>query len=94
MASITYSIHKYISDDIFSARFVLLLLVERFSRSTILLFAQISIYYIFVPRLVPESPRWLVSQGKHKEAEQILRKISAVNRVHFPEEVTWINEVN
>ncbi|KAK2140710.1 hypothetical protein LSH36_1273g00029 [Paralvinella palmiformis] len=42
--------------------------------------------------LVPESPRWLISQGKYKKAEKILHNISDVNRVDFPEEVTWINK--
>ncbi|XP_060063685.1 organic cation transporter protein-like [Ylistrum balloti] len=35
--------------------------------------------------LMPESPRWLISQGKYGEAEQILRKVAEKNGTQYPE---------
>jgi OCT family organic cation transporter-like MFS transporter 4/5 len=41
--------------------------------------------YVF---LLDESPRWLVSRGRNKEAMKIMRKIARLNRRHLPEETT------
>ncbi|XP_070532061.1 organic cation transporter protein-like isoform X2 [Ptychodera flava] len=37
--------------------------------------------------LVPESPRWLISVGRNKEAEEIIRKCGRVNNVPVPEDI-------
>lgn len=38
-----------------------------------------SFVVLFIFKTIPESPRWLASQGKIKEAEHILRKIGKEN---------------
>ena len=40
---------------------------------------------VYNARLIPESTRWLVVQGKKKEAEKALRKVAAINGKVYPE---------
>jgi len=38
-------------------------------------------------RIMPESPRWLISKGRYKEASKIVEKIAKVNKVQLPDDV-------
>ena len=38
-------------------------------------------------RLVPESPRWLIVQGRYAKAREILQKIASMNSRKLPEDI-------
>ena len=39
-------------------------------------------------RLLPESPRWLLMKGRHKEAVSIMCRMAKANGHHLPEDIT------
>ena len=53
----------------------------------IIIIIAIIIPEYFLLRLVPESPRWLVTRGKVAEAKVILSKMAKANGARFPERV-------
>ena len=48
--------------------------------------APLAIFF-FAWKMLPESPRWLVSKGKTKEAVDILKKIAETNNVAAPSDL-------
>ena len=40
---------------------------------------------LLILSIVPESPRWLMTQGKYDKAEKIIRKAAEVNDKKVPE---------
>lgn len=53
------------------------------------------LYYIYIKlfRFIPESPRWLITQGKVKEAEVIVREAARKNKVQAPPVIFKESEV-
>ena len=48
--------------------------------------------FFFVPRLVPESVRWLTTHKRTDEAEKLLKRVAKTNKKTMPEESLGLPE--
>ena len=51
-----------------------------------------NLFYFFLPRLVPESVRWLTTHKKTEEAEKLLERVAKTNKKTMPEESLGLPE--
>ncbi|KAL7390181.1 hypothetical protein ABVT39_016507 [Epinephelus coioides] len=63
-------------------------------RSLLLALSLPGLVYIPLWWLIPESPRWLLSQGKVEEAEAIMRKAAKWNKIQAPRVIFQDNDVD
>ncbi|XP_072018529.1 organic cation transporter protein-like [Amphiura filiformis] len=59
-------------------------LIRKWRIIQFVLCAPVVFFFLLMP-IVPESPRWLMSQGKYNKAEKIIRKAAKVNGKKVPE---------
>ena len=41
-------------------------------------------FKLFYLRVIPESPRWLITSKKYKKAEKLIHRIVKMNKIEYP----------
>jgi hypothetical protein len=72
------------------AALALVLIINSNWRLLLAMYTVPSLFIFSYIWIVPESPRWLVSQGRSEEAAKILRTTAKVNKVHLSSELLKI----
>ncbi|XP_071800669.1 organic cation transporter protein-like isoform X2 [Asterias amurensis] len=68
-------------------------LVRAWRTLELVITVPILLFFLYIP-ILPESARWLINRGRHKEAEKIIRKVAKVNKKELPDVLFEDDEID